>query len=144
MRPMILIPALALALALGSQATIAAERDVSELSTPVVVLTPAVARNADSLDLDETQREAVKEWLASSPAIREAHEDRMVAARAELREMILNNASSEAREAQAAAIGKMEAELLLMRSNCVDHWRGVLDERQFAQALELAGLAEAR
>lgn len=140
MRPMILISALALAI--GSQATLAADRDVSELSTPIVVLTPAVARNADSLNLDETQRKAVQEWLANSPAVREALEDRVVQARAELRDMILHNASIEAREGQAAAIGDMEAQLLMMRSNCVDHWRSVLDEQQFAQALELAGLTE--
>ena len=140
MRPMILISALVLAI--GSQATLAADRDVSELSTPIVVLTPAVARNADSLNLDETQRKAVQEWLANSPAVREALEDRVVKARAELRDMILHNASIEAREGQAAAIGDMEAQLLMMRSNCVDHWRSVLDEQQFAQALELAGLTE--
>ena len=140
MRPVTLLSALALAFA--SHATVAAERDVSELSSPIVLLTPAVARNADQLDLDETQREAVQEWMATSPAVREALEDQVVAARAELRQMIVQGDAREQREEQAAAIGAMEAELLLMRSDCADHWRDVLDDEQFAQALELAGLAE--
>ncbi|WP_253445371.1 hypothetical protein [Halomonas sp. Y3] len=141
MRPVILFSALALAFA--SHATVAAERDVSELSSPIVLLTPAVARNADQLSLNETQREAVQEWMATSPAVREALEDRVVAARAELREMIVQGEERAKREEKAAAIGELEAELLLMRSDCADHWRSVLDEEQFAQALELAGLAEA-
>lgn len=140
MRPVTLLSALALAFA--SHATVAAERDVSELSSPIVLLTPAVARNADQLRLNETQREAVQEWMATSPAVREALEDRVVAARAELREMIVQGEERAKREEKAAAIGELEAELL-MRSDCADHWRSVLDEEQFAQALELAGLAEA-
>lgn len=140
MRPVTLLSALALAFA--SHATVAAERDVSELSSPIVLLTPAVARNADQLRLNETQREAVQEWMATSPAVREALEDRVVAARVELREMIVQGEERAKREEKAAAIGELEAELLLMRSDCADHWRSVLDEEQFAQALELAGLAE--
>ncbi|MDR5900414.1 hypothetical protein QC823_15730 [Halomonas vilamensis] len=140
MRPMILISALALAFA--SQATVAAERDTSELSSPIAMLTPAVAKNADTLDLNASQREAVQEWLATSPKVREALEDRMMAARAELREMIVQGETRDQREEKAIAIGEMEAKLLMMRSNCVDHWRNVLNEEQFAQALEIAGLTD--
>jgi len=117
-----------------------AKRDVSELSTPIVMLTPIVAKNAEQLALNAEQLTALEDWLANSPAIREALEDRVVAQRAELREMIFNGVESETRAEKAAYIGQLESELLMMRSSCTDHWRNVLNEEQFAKVLELAGV----
>lgn len=99
------------------------KRDVSELSTPIVMLTPVVAKNAEALELDTEQQVALEDWLANSPAVREALED----------------ADTQARAEKAAYIGQLESELLMMRSNCTDHWRNVLNEAQFAKVLELAG-----
>ncbi|TVM07360.1 MAG: hypothetical protein FMJ08_03330 [Halomonas sp.] len=116
-----------------------AKRDVAELSTPIVMLTPVVAKNAQELELNAEQQAALEDWLASSPAVREALEDRVIAQRGELRSMILTGADPQARAEKAAYIGQLESELLMMRSNCADHWRNVLSEEQFARVLELAG-----
>ena len=115
------------------------KRDVSELSTPIVMLTPVVAKNAEALELDTEQQVALEDWLANSPAVREALEDRVIAQRGELREMTLEGADTQARAEKAAYIGQLESELLMMRSNCTDYWRNVLNEAQFAKVLELAG-----
>ena len=34
----------------------------------------------------------------------------------------------------------METKLVMMRSNCTDHWRATLTEAQFAKMLELAAM----
>jgi len=116
-----------------------AKRDVAELSTPIVMLTPVVAKNAQELELNAEQQAALDDWLANSPAVREALEDRVIVQRGELRNMILEGADPQARAEKAAYIGQLESELLMMRSNCTDHWRDVLNEEQFARVLELAG-----
>ncbi|NDL68972.1 hypothetical protein [Vreelandella alkaliphila] len=120
--------------------TVSESRDVSELSSPIVLLTPVVARNADHLQLDIDQRSALQDWMAKSPAVREALEDLVVAQRNELRQMILSGADIEARTEKAAYIGQLESELLMMRSSCVEYWRETLNEEQFAQALQLADI----
>lgn len=114
-------------------------RDISELSTPIVMLTPAIAQNAEQLGLNTQQQEALQEWMANSPAKREALEDRVVAQRKALRQMIIEGADPVDRAEKAAFIGQMESELLMMRSNCTDHWREVLSDEQFAQVIEIAG-----
>jgi hypothetical protein len=110
------------------------------LSAPVVALTAFIAQNADALNLDDAQRAAVKDWVSTKPAIRGAFEDETAALRADLRAAILANAPIDERQALADQIGANEAKLVMMRSNCVDHWRSVLSEAQFDQALGLAGL----
>ena len=115
------------------------KRDVTELSTAIVMLTPVVAKNAEALELDAEQQAALEDWLANSPAVREALEDHVIAQRDELREMILQGADPQTRAEKAAYIGQLESELLMMRSNCTDHWRNVLNEEQFSKMLELAG-----
>lgn len=114
-------------------------RDVSELSTPVVMLTPVVAQNAEQLGLNTQQQEALQEWMANSPAKREALEDRVIIQRKALRQMIIEGADPLDRAEKAAFIGQMESELLMMRSDCTDHWREVLSDEQFAQVIEIAG-----
>lgn len=127
-----------LGVSVATAQTVSDSRDVSELSSPIVMLTPAIARNADRLQLDSEQRSALQDWMAKSPAVREVLEDRVVAQRNELRQMILSGADMEARTEKAALIGQLESELLMMRSNCVEYWREILTEEQFAQALQLA------
>ncbi|MBR2515346.1 MAG: hypothetical protein IKE45_15280 [Halomonas sp.] len=127
-----------LGISVATAETVSGSRDVSELSSPIVLLTPVVARNADYLQLDIDQRSALQDWMAKSPAVREALEDRVVAQRNELRQMILSGADIEVRTEKAAYIGQLESELLMMRSNCVEYWRETLNEEQFAQALQLA------
>ncbi|MGY4877884.1 hypothetical protein ACLUEY_08335 [Vreelandella aquamarina] len=114
------------------------KRDVTELSTPIVMLTPVVAENADMLELNAEQQAALEDWLANSPAVRKALEDSVIAQRGELRDMILQGSDPQARAEKAAYIGQLESKLLMMRSNCTDHWRDVLSEEQFAKVLELA------
>lgn len=108
------------------------------LSAPVVALTMALAQNAEALNLDEAQQAAVKEFMATMPAKRGALEDETVALRSQLHDAILANAPTTDREALAARIGANETALVMMRSNCADHWRKVLTPEQFAQLVELA------
>ena len=63
-----------------------------------------------------------------------------VAARAELRAAIIAGAPADERQALAAKVGEMETKLVMMRSNCTDHWRATLTEAQFAKMLELAAM----
>lgn len=108
------------------------------LSAPVIMLTPVLAANADALGLDEAQKAAVKAFVAEMPAKRMALEDATVALRTELRGKIAQGAPVAERQALAQQIGENETKLVMMRSNCTDHWRGVLSAEQFAKLLELA------
>ncbi|WP_301583878.1 hypothetical protein [Halomonas alkaliantarctica] len=127
-----------LGVSVATAQTVSDSRDVSELSSPIVMLTPVIARNADHLQLDSEQRSALKDWMAKCPAEREALEDLVVAQRNELRQMILSGANTGVRTEKAAFIGQLESDLLMMRSSCVEYWRETLNEEQFAQALQLA------
>lgn len=109
-----------------------------ELSDPIVVLTSVIGKNADALALTEDQRANLKAWVSTMPAQRQIVEDQAVQTRAKLRQAILDGAPVEDRQALADQIGALETQLVMMRSNCVDHWRAVLTPEQFAKALELA------
>lgn len=109
-----------------------------ELSAPIVVLTPVVAKNVDALKLTEAQRADVKNWVATMPAKRKAVEAAAIAARADLRNAIMAGAPVQERQKLAEVVGSYETKLVMARSNCVDHWREVLSPEQFAAALELA------
>lgn len=130
---------LLIALALSTAASTAIARDISELSSPVVLLTPAVAQNQDALNLNEQQRIEVKNWMSAMPTQRGAVEDQAVEKRAALRNAIIEGQSQATLDALAAEIGTIESQLLLMRAHCVNHWREVLDADQFEHALNLAG-----
>ena len=60
------------------------------------------------------------------------------ARRREMRQAIVDNAPVADREALAAKIGANETALVMMRSNCVDHWRTVLTPEQFAEVIAMA------
>jgi hypothetical protein len=111
------------------------------LSSPVVMLTPFVRDNADALKLNDAQRADLQAWLAK-PGARLAVEAETVALRAELRAAIVSGAPRADRQALADKIGANEAQLLMARSDCVDHWREVLSAEQFAQLLVLAGVIQ--
>lgn len=128
-----------IALALTVITSTATARDISELSSPIVLLTPAIAQNQDALQLNASQRAELRKWMSHMPAQRGAQEDKALEARAALRTAIINNEPQETLEALAAEVGSMEKQLLLMRAHCANHWREVLNEEQFAQALKLAG-----
>lgn len=117
-----------------------AARDVSELSSPLMVLTPVIGKHADALGLTPAQRQILRQWVASAPARRAAVEDEAMQWRAKLRAAILANEPAAERQQMAQRIGELEAELLMIRSACVEHWRKHLSAEQFAQALSLAGL----
>jgi hypothetical protein len=134
---LILTTALVLALPMMAQAQMKMPQEKG-LSAPVVAMTQVLAKNADALQLDDAQRAALKEWLDAMPAKRGAFEDEIVAMRAELRAAIIEGKPVEERQALADRIGAAETELVMMRSNCVDHWRGVLSADQFAQLIALA------
>jgi len=125
----------ALGLAMASTAFAA---ETTELSAPIVMCTPVVAKNAEALALDEKQQAAVKEWLATMPEKRKAFEADVIAMRAELRKAIHEGAPKEDRMALAEKVGDAETKMLMMRSDCADHWRSVLTEDQFAKMLEIA------
>ncbi|MBT2130152.1 hypothetical protein KKW20_03375 [Planktotalea lamellibrachiae] len=108
------------------------------LSAPVIRLTGILNKNQDVIGLDATQKEDVKNWVATMPAHRKALEDETVALRAEMRAAIVNGAPVDARQALADKIGANEVKLVMMRSNCTDHWREVLRPEQFAKLIELA------
>lgn len=108
------------------------------LSRPVIQLTGLLAKNMDTLNLDEAQREDVKNWVATMPAHRKELEAETVALRAEMRQAIVDGAPIETRQALAAKIGANETKMVMMRSNCTDHWREVLSAEQFAALIALA------
>ncbi|SEH80335.1 hypothetical protein [Paracoccus alkenifer] len=142
MKHVLVAAALALALPMASAAQAPFNAQEAGLSQPVVVLTPTVAQNADALQLNDEQRAAVKAWMETGPVNRVAREQAAVALREQLRQQIIAGAPVEERQELARQIGDAEADLVMMRSACVDHWREVLTEEQFAEALRLAKLAE--
>jgi hypothetical protein len=111
------------------------------LSAPVIMLTPFVRDNADALGLSEAQRAALKAWL-ERPNQRVVVEGETVALRSELRAAIVSGAPRDVRLALAEKIGANEAKLVMFRSDCADHWRGVLTPEQFAKLLVLAGVTK--
>jgi Spy/CpxP family protein refolding chaperone len=139
MRNIIKTTALILAIATGFGAHQAKASDMDDLSAPIIRLTKTIAKNADTLDLTAEQRADLKTWLENKPANRKAVEADARGKRAQLRAAILDNAPRADRQALAQEIGVLETRLVMMRSDCVDHWRATLTEDQFAKALELAG-----
>lgn len=133
MKKILLGTVLALAVAMPAFA-----QDTSELSSPIVLFTPVIMKNADALELTEAQRGDLKEWLATMPAAREAVEAEAVAVRAALREAIIAGAPVPEREALADTVGALETKLVMMRSGCVDYWREKLTADQFAKLVEMA------
>lgn len=113
-------------------------RDVSELSAPIVLLTPVVGQNADALALSPQQRQVLRDWVNTAPAKRMAVEDEVVVLRAKLREAIYQGSPQAERESLAQRIGELETRLLMIRSQCVEHWRSHLSAEQFAKAVALA------
>ena len=124
----------------GKAAQASAARDVSELSSPLMTLTPIIAKNADALALSAAQRQVLKDWVATAPAKRNAVEDAAVAARAVLRQASIDGAPEAERIKLAKKVGELEAELVLIRSNCIAHWQQHLNAAQYAKALALAGV----
>lgn len=108
------------------------------LSAPVIRLTGILKKNQDVIGLDAAQKEDLKNWVATMPAHRKALEDETVALRAEMKAAIVSGAPVEARQALAEKIGGNEVKLVMMRSNCTDHWREVLNPDQFSKLIELA------
>ncbi|WP_432450304.1 hypothetical protein [Aliiroseovarius marinus] len=108
------------------------------LSRPIIQLTGILAKNMDVLGLNEDQRADVKNWISTMPTNRKALETETVALRAALRQAIIEGRATEDRQALADKIGANEVRLVMMRSNCTDHWRSVLSEDQFAQLIEIA------
>jgi Spy/CpxP family protein refolding chaperone len=122
----------------GFAATAALAGPQSELSKPVVAYTPIIGKNADLLGLTPDQRANLQTWKATMPAKRQAVEAKAIELRAQLRQAINDGAPVEQRQALADQIGAVESQLVMMRSNCVDHWRSVLTPEQFAKVIELA------
>ncbi|MGC9368654.1 MAG: Spy/CpxP family protein refolding chaperone [Paracoccaceae bacterium] len=130
---------LSAALLLAAAGTATAQQNRrNELSLPIVAFTPVVAKNADALGLDDAQRADLETWLATMPAKRKAVEAEAVAARAKLRDAIISGAPVEERQKLAEEVGAMETRLVMMRSNCTDHWRSVLTPEQFEMMLNIA------
>lgn len=129
---------LLLALALGVSMSAAWARDVSQLSDPIVAYAGVIGKNADALELTPQQRQKHKDWVATAQPKRMALEDRVIVARTQLRDMINSGAPKAQRMTLARQIGRMESELLMLRSNCTDYWRRELTPEQFAKLLSLA------
>lgn len=142
MQRFLLSAALAVVLPMAAIAQEAFDAQKAGLSQPVILLTPALAQNADALQLTDEQRAAVQAWMAEMPAKRVAVEKEAVELRTELRRMIAAGAPVAEREALAAQIGTKETEMAMMRSACADHWRDILTADQFAELLRLAGVTE--
>ncbi|HKK86703.1 MAG TPA: hypothetical protein VJ942_14395 [Roseovarius sp.] len=139
MRNSIKTLALILAIATGLGAHQAHASGTGELSKPVIRLTKVIAQNADALELTADQRTDLKAWLESKPAQRQALEADARGKRAQLRAAIIDNAPRADRQALAQDIGVLETRLVMMRSDCVDHWRATLSQEQFAKAMDFAG-----
>jgi len=139
MRNIIKTTALILAIATGFGAHQAQASDMDDLSAPIIRLTKVIAKNADTLDLTAEQRADLKSWIDTMPEKRHALEADARGKRAQLRAAILDNAPRADRQALAQKVGVLETRLVMMRSDCVDHWRATLTNDQFAQAIKLAG-----
>lgn len=109
------------------------------LSAPVIALVSVMAKNADALKFDDKQKAELKSWMETMGPKRMALEKETADLRAQMRQAIVDNAPVADREAMAAKIGANETALVMMRSNCVDHWRTVLTPEQFAQVVAMAG-----
>lgn len=116
----------------------ASARDVSELSDPIVAYVGVIAKHANTLALTDVQQAELKSWKAVAQPKREAMEDKVVQVRTQLRDMINTGAPKIKRVQLANKIGRMEAQLVMLRSNCTDHWRKVLTPEQFGTVVELA------
>ncbi|MCK8464501.1 hypothetical protein MUY35_11625 [Aliiroseovarius sp. S1339] len=139
MKPLLFATALSLSLTGAALAQMQPSNPAQTgLSRPVIQLTGILAKNMDALELDETQRAALKDWVATMPAVRKALEAETVQLRADLRKAIVEGAPSDERQAIADKIGANEVKLVMMRSNCTDHWRQVLSEAQFAKLIDMA------
>ena len=135
---------LLLVLTLMMGAGLVQARDVSELSDPIVAHVGVITKNADTLALTDTQRSELKTWKATAQPKREALEDKVVAMRAQLREMINVGAPKAKRVQLAHKIGQMETQLIMLRSNCTDHWRKVLSTEQFTKLIAITQAATAK
>lgn len=138
MRTLLLSAALAMALPGLAFAQNVQTPQEKGLSAPVVALMPVVMANIDTLGLDEDQKAALADWMATAPAARGALEDETAALRAQMAELILSDAPQDQREALATRIGDNETALILMRSRCVDNLRSLLTAEQFAQTVAMA------
>lgn len=106
-----------------------------ELSQPIVTLTPTLKKNAEMLDLTDQQIAALDRWISTMPVKRKAVEADALSARAALREAILSGTPRKDRVALAEKVAGFEAQLLMMRSDCADHWRSHLTQAQFDEAV---------
>ncbi len=129
---------LGLAVALAVSMSTAWARDVSQLSDPIVAYAGVIGKNADALELTPEQRQKHQDWVATAQPKRMALEDRVIAARTELRDMINSGAPKAKRMKLARQIGTMESQLLMLRSNCTDYWRRELTSAQFEKLLSLS------
>ncbi len=142
MKPLLIATALTLGLSGAALAQMQPSNPAKTgLSRPVIQLTGILAKNMDVLELNDEQRADVKNWVASMPANRKALESETVELRATLRQAIVDGKPTAERQAIADKIGANEVKLVMMRSNCADHWRVVLTEEQFAKLLEIAGVS---
>ncbi|MCK0144015.1 Spy/CpxP family protein refolding chaperone [Aliiroseovarius sp. F20344] len=142
MKPLLIATALTLGLSGAALAQMQPSNPAKTgLSRPVIQLTGFLAKNMDVLELNDEQRADVKNWVASMPANRKALETETIELRATLRQAIVDGKPTEERQAIADKIGANEVKLVMMRSNCTDHWREVLTEAQFAKLLEIAGVS---
>ncbi|WP_424938836.1 hypothetical protein [Aliiroseovarius sp. S253] len=142
MKPLLIATALTLGLSGAALAQMQPSNPAQTgLSRPVIQLTGFLAKNMDLLELNNEQRADVKNWVASMPANRKALEAETVELRAALRQAIVDGKPTEERQAIADKIGVNEVKLVMMRSNCADHWRDVLTEEQFTKLLEIAGVS---
>jgi hypothetical protein len=113
-------------------------QNARELSAPIVAYTGVIKANADALELTEAQRADLAEWINTAPAKRKVVEAEALAARAALRNAINAGLPRVERLKLADRIGALEAQLVMMRSDCTDHWRSVLTEEQFTRMLAMA------
>lgn len=142
MKSLLLAAALAALPALAMAQVAPSNPAETGLSQPVIALTGVLAKNADALGLDDSQKAAVKAWVGEMPAKRQAAEAEAVEMRTRMRQMIAAGAPVAEREALARQIGEAETALIMMRSNCTDHWREVLTPDQFAALLRMAKVTE--
>ena len=113
-------------------------QETQQLPAPIVTYTATIKQNAEALGLTEAQRVALAEWIGTKPAQRKAVTAEALAARAALRDAIDTGAPRVERQKLANRIGALEAQLLMMRSDCTDHWRSVLTKEQFTRMLAMA------
>lgn len=131
----LLIPAIVL-IALSAPATVMADNsNTAELAEPLIKLMPALKKIRAELNLNEKQNTVIKSWMTQAPAKKAELKQKVVAARAELREALLNRDSRIARDDLKKNLALANRKVIEMQSLCARMLYTTLTKQQYAKVV---------